>query len=149
MGMMKFAGKNEDGNAQAIALTNEGVQKINRTWKVEQTVLYNKMPDTDGTLMSMDVSNYCLFSLYIENTTDVDIELQFTSPNNQGSFWFLDSMGEYPKITIQAYSSGKGRHFIIPEDMPIMNYIAWLNLRIGFTSAPTTGTLKVTVIGKR
>ena len=126
---------------------------IRRKWKADIVPVYNKTYDlypgspfvvvTDD----VDLSDYAVVSLRVINTLGTDVTLKFLGDTgDQDTSWLAGATGVPYEVVKE---SGNLETVILPDDLPILNYLKTLKVRISTAEAPTTGALNIYAICKR
>lgn len=154
MSGIKFFGKDQDGNAKAVKVNNDGIVQVARVWENGvNTIFEQEIRDTNGRYTNLiDVSEYAFVSLRIKNTlvanTDkVKVSFVFLPDvDTSGNTWLQDENG-----TIECTVGGGGYDItmITPDDYPVLNYLTKLRLRVEAKEIPTDGSLIIQAVCKR
>lgn len=151
MSMMKVAGKNPSGNAAAFAVNANGNQLVEHAWVTEEILAADSVEIRDTsvhTTSRYDVGEYGLLSLRVYSSLDQPLNIQIlkdTEANN--TTYMYSSTGGALIISLPA-SDGKIR-IVTPDDLPYLPYLHHLRFRLTCSTAPTTGFVKITIVGRR
>ena len=157
---LKIGGKYVDNQgeetAKGISVNQNGLIEVvrhNETKVVEICTSVAKR-DTDNIPFygddAIDLSEWTTCSILVANTLDSDnVNIRFFSQFNKAQTGYLRTYdGSSPLIPLRQVDSGC--YLITPDDVPLLNYLRYFTGRIEFGgTAPTTGSLSVSVILKR
>ncbi len=149
--MMKICGKNPDGNATAIGMDANGNLKIKRVWEsvVQKDLFSGALSDTGAVTTinnALDLAEQGMVSLRFYNTTDSALKVMLYSDMSAATETLLkDINGENFSFTVAA----DAHTIITPDDLPVLNYLRYLKLKIQPVTEPTTGQLVVRAVTKR
>lgn len=134
MAMMRIAGKGTDDTAKGIRTNNSGNLITTKEWTPEMlvnqaTATFEVGETATKQLLGIaEIGKAGITSLRIANSTGVPVEIMFYADRNNADVSILyDLEGNRVSFTVPAQSS---LYIVTPEDMPILNYIDWLNLRV-------------------
>lgn len=151
--VLKVAGKDPNGAVKAIAVDADGKEKVTRHWDstvhalVDQGQIREDSPVISTASNALDLSEYGFVSLRVSNSHDADVTvmlLQDAAPS--GDSWMRRLDGSFITFSIPANSL---MTIITPDDIPELNYIKYLKLRISAKTTPTQGSITVRAITKR
>lgn len=149
---IKFAGKNDNDVVTPVSVSNEGYIHNQRIYTNSYTDIVNEVLSiTEKTFyQGYDARNTGILSIMVWNRSGVDMTIQFYNPTTKGTgnalMEIYDIDGNPPVITIPY---GKPT-LITGEDLPILNYMPWINISLTPNGAPTTSyTSVVRVFSKR
>ena len=149
MSMVKLAGITPDGAAKALAVNENGELKVNHIWETEQTVVMNEQIRSTSAVTStaIEIGKYALTSLRIKNTLNKEVDVMVYLDNSvSDTIYLYNAEGAPVKITMP----NNGHDMILTsDDYPFLNYLQYLHLRAQCSEAPTSGALKITVVGRR
>lgn len=155
--MMKIAGKTSGSVAKGVQVDTDGklIVVSKREW--EQTTLQildnDEIRDTNAKAAkpsSNDVSSFAYISFRIVNSLDADVSIQFYDDwHVTGGSVLKDINGNTIEITVPAKVSATQYIIITPDDLPILNLLHYLTLRVKAKTAPTSGSLSITAYGRR
>ena len=150
--IMKVGGKKDGGTAAPIAIDANGYLKIKRVWETQtKTVFSGTLSDTSAVTTvgdkSVNALEWGMASLRVNNLLNSDVKIMLYWDNNtDGTEWMKNFAGSYNSFTVPADS----QMIITPDDVPILNYLRYIKLKINAVTAPTNGkTLSVQVVLKR
>ena len=149
---IKFAGKNDNSVVTPVSVSNEGYIRNQRIYNNTYTDIVNEVLSiTEKTFYEgYDARNTGILSIMVWNRSGVDMTIQFYNPTVKGTgnalMAIYDIDGNLPVITIP---SGKPT-LITGEDIPILNYMPWINISLTPSGTPSTSdTSVVRVFSKR
>ena len=151
MSLLKMGGKAPDGTAKAVSVDAGGNVNVTRQWGADVfTVLpATQIRDTNAISTianAVDVSGYGFVSLRFCNSLGVPVTVMFYGDMNEASdMWMTRPDKSYLSVTIPATDFT----ILTPEDIPELNYLRYIKLRIAAKEAPTQGSLIVQVVAKR
>lgn len=137
---IKFAGKGDNGNVVPVNLSNDGYIRNERIYNNTYTDIVNEVISsaTKTFYNGYDARKSGIISLFIWNRTGVDMTVQFYNPSSKGSGSVLmriyDIDGNLPIITIPHNKPT----VITADDLPILNYMPYINISLELSGAPTT-----------
>lgn len=151
MNILKIGGKNDSNNVQGFSVTNKGYAKATRFWNTTITQLFNETI-SDRTVKTtianvFNCEEWGFISLRFSNSTNVKMTCHIYSDIGSSSLqnYLKDNNGN--PITFEIPT---GQSILTPDDLPVLNYLKWLKLRIEPNEAPSTpNTLSVSVYAKR
>lgn len=150
MSVIKMGGKSDSNTVKSVSVGDTGAVRTEKRWTYETVTLFDKqVSDTtvlDTLATELNIGEMGFVSLHFVNETGVEISFRLLRDDVQGSVLPLyDSAG-----TFIAFSISDKKHYIITaDDLPVLNYIKLLKLRIQPLAAPATpGNLKIYVRGK-
>ena len=151
--VLKIAGKDPNGAVKAIAVDADGKEKVTRLWDstvhvlVDQGQIREDSPVISTASNSLDLSEYGFVSLRVSNSHDAEIGVMlFQDVAPSGDSWMRRLDGSFITFSIPANSL---MTIITPDDIPELNYIKYLKLRISAKTTPTEGSITVRAITKR
>ena len=151
--VLKVAGKDPNGAVKAIAVDADGKDKVTRFWDSTVHVLVDNgqiredSPVISTASNSLDLSEYGFVSLRVLNSHDAEVSVMLyedTAP--AGDSWMRRLDGSSITFSVPANSL---LIIITPDDIPELNYIKYLKLRISAKTTPTQGSITVEAITKR
>ena len=149
MSMLKVAGSNANGQAKAFLTDDAGRTVTVRKWTAEETVLVDgiQIRTTDATWSErLDVSGYASVSLRVSNSHDQAVSVIFGLDTGADNTTYLKNYGGANlSFTIPASS---GVRLITPEEFPFLQYLKHIKVRCSCETAPTSGGLTITVVGR-
>lgn len=148
--MMRIAGRTSGGVAVPMKASSDGDISTTRTWRKEWITIEANVEIRDTTAHmcpAIDVSNIPTFSLRILNRLGTPITLTFMTDVNQSNGYQLMNMdATYKEVTIQPTNEYT---MITPEDVPLLNYIRYLRLKVTASTAPESGTFDAYMVAVR
>lgn len=154
MAMIKFAGKNNSGNATGVHVNNAGDMYVERvlperdlTYLLEEEELRDT---TAGTTMDVqcDAYKYPVNAIVIETSLDAIVNfILLDGAHINSSNWLYNIRNELISFSVPAVSS-KHVFIITDNDIPALDNIKYLKLRYQAASAPTQGNITIKVIHK-
>lgn len=155
--MMKIAGKTSNSTAKGVRVDSDGniLAVAKREW--EQTLLEvltdDEIRDTTAKKVKPspnDVSSFAYISLRIVNSLDADISIQFYDDwHVTGGGVLKDIDGNAFEITVPAKVSATNYIVVTPDDLPILNLLHYLTLRVAAKTTPTSGSLTIFACGRK
>ena len=154
--MMRICGKSKDGRAIPFTLDNDGAVVVRREWETLNTMVFASYVTKTGSFKSttFDCSDWGFVSLRIQNNGLEDAPtVKFNiysdrSGANDGSY-LKDINGN----NIEFIVPPKSVLIITPEDLPALNYMQYLTLKVKLAddSLPDDAQvyINVNVISKR
>lgn len=156
MAMMRIAGKKANGTAAGVRVNNDGILNSIRVLDViSPTVILDEtaLRDTeaiDTTAVECDVYKYPVNSIVIKTSLDAAVNAILQDGSylaNTGYMRKLD--GSVIQFDIPAKTGQADNYFIITaDDLPEIDYIRFLKLRLQAKDTPTEGTIKIMVVHK-
>lgn len=146
---LPICGKNPSGNAKAANVSARGDLQTVRVWEQLYRTLSAGSPTTTSAIIStaFDASNYAIVSLRFDNKLDVDLDVTLLEDTTaDGGSWLGDASGNAIKFTVPHNSLIM---IMTPDDLPVLNYLHYLKLRIQPKTAPTSGHYQIDVMCKR
>lgn len=145
--MMRIAGRTSDGVAVPMKASTDGDISTTRTWKKswQQIVLGLEIRDTNSyNLDAVDVRDIPTFSLRIINRLGVPVTITFLTDVNAFNGYALMNMDQTTKsITV---SPGNDYVIVTPEDLPFLNYVQYVRLRVQASTAPASGVFEAALV---
>lgn len=139
--MMRIAGRTSAGTAVPMAADSAGNISTVRTWKKEWVTIEEGIAITTTTAYALpvfDVSGIPMFSLRFLNRLGVPVTVRFLSDiNTKNGYNLVDEYASAHSITIP---STDDYIIITPDDVPILNYVRYVRMRIIVQTAPESGT---------
>ena len=151
MSLLKMGGKAPDGKAKAVGVDANGNLNVTRQWAADVITVLPTTEIRDTNAIStisnaVDVRNYGFVSLRIVNTLGVPVKIMFYADINAASdLW----MSRLDKSYITAMIPATDCVILTPEDIPELNYLQYIKLRITPQEIPTKGSLAIHAIAKR
>lgn len=149
MSMLKVAGVDENGQPKGIKTNSNGKPEIVHEWAADEISVFsgNQIRDTNAVWSSrVDVSKYATISLRVQNTHDQPVDVIFGMDTGANNTTYLKNYGgSNLGFTIPASSDAR---LITPEEFPFLQYIKNIRIRCSCSTAPTAGSLSVTIVGK-
>lgn len=151
--LMKTACKSVNGTAVAPLAQADGTQFAERKFGTAAFPLFSAdaIRDTSNhDSETVDVSAYGLISLRIANTlkdangNGVSITFQVRDDTLTTSFNI-----HYADGTSISQAIAYGYTVVLPDDIPLLNYISSLTLRAKASAVPTSGSLSISAVCKR
>lgn len=153
---IKIGGKYSGGEvpiAKGISVNSEGKIEIIRINETENVVIFSNENKRDTNTMpfygadAIDLSEWTSCSILFKNELDVDVTLRLYSQSNKSSSTYLKDLdGDDYAITL---IHGSGEKIITPDDFPILLYLRYFSGALYFSTAPTTGSISLSIIRKR
>lgn len=151
MSILKIGGKNDSNNVQGFGVTNEGYAKTTRFWNTTITQIFSETI-SDRTVKTtienvFNCEEWGFISLRFANSTNVKMTCNVYSDMGSSSLqnYLKDNNGN--PITFEIPT---GQSILTPDDLPILNYLKWLKLRIEPNEVPATpNTLTISIYAKR
>jgi len=155
--MMKIAGKTSGSVAKGIQVDNNGKLIVISKREWEQTALTildnDQIRDTNSKAVkptSNDVSSFAYISFRIVNSLDADVSIQFYDDwHATGGSILQDINGNSIEIAVPAKVSATRNIVVTPDDLPILNLLHYLTLRVQAKTTPTSGSLSITAYGRK
>lgn len=155
--MMKVAGKTSNSTAKGIRVDSDGKLIVisKREWEQTQLVVLDgdQIRDTNAKAAkptSNDVSGFAYISFRIINSLDADVSIQFYDDwHVTGGSVLKDINGSTIEITVPAKVSATQNIVVTPDDLPILNLLHYLTLRVQAKTTPTSGSLSITAYGRK
>ena len=153
MDIMRVGGKGTDNLAHAISTNPDGQVISQRQWKCTTSlniVSVNFMTGETGNKPAIGIAKigeYAVASLRVTNSTNTQITATFYADRNKSdSSLAIDPEGNLITFTLPAST----RVLVItPDDLPILHYLDWLNLRLTPAAAIVQdGAVKFTIVGR-
>lgn len=142
--MMKIAGKTNDSTVAGVKVTTEGNIEDVRKWHYEYVNILNAAEIRDTSAVVVDggnVEDYGLISLRVINTLDQPIRIQFyTDSTRTGGSSTLNVDGKTYTKVVQNVS---GVEILTANEIPFLNHLRYIKLRVTATTAPTSGNLTI------
>lgn len=153
MDIMRVGGKGTDNLAHAFLTNPDGQVISQRQWKCMTSLNVASVTFTAGetgnkaAIGIAEIGAYAVASLRVTNSTNTKITATFYADrNNSDSSIITDSEGNPITFTIPASTRVLA---ITPDDLPILHYLDWLNLRLTPASAIVQdGSVKFTIVGR-
>ena len=151
MKFLPFCGKNPSNNATPIKVTANGELKTMHIWEGKwNTLLSESLRNTTAIVLpetALDISDYAIASLRIRSSLDasVTLTLMTDAPNSSGR-WACDANGSAITISVPVTNNVM---IITADDLPVLNHLKTIQLRVKADDVPTTGTLTVWAYTKR
>lgn len=150
MSMLKVAGTNADGIPKSFRTDPDGRAEVTHKWITDeiQFVSNVQIRGTEGAWSDrVDVGEYATISLRVYNSHDQPVTIIFGRDYAAESTTYLKNYGgSNIGFTIPADSSSR---MITPEEFPFLQYLENVKVRYECSTAPTSGALYMTIVGKR
>lgn len=150
MSMLKVAGTNADGIPKSFRTDPDGRAEVTHKWITDeiQFVSNVQIRGTEGAWSDrVDVGEYATISLRVYNSHDQPVTIIFGRDYAAESTTYLKNYGgSNIGFTIPADS---GSRMITPEEFPFLQYLKNVKVRYECSTAPTSGALYMTIVGKR
>ena len=147
--MLKVAGVDENGQPKGIRTDLNGRTEIAHKWEADEVSVFSETQIRDTSAVWSDrvnVSKYATISLRVQNTHDQPVGVIFGVDTGANSTTYLKNYGGSTLgFTIPASSDVR---LITPEEFPFLQYIKNIRIRCSCSTAPTAGSLSVTIVGK-
>lgn len=154
--MMKVCGKSTDGRAIPLALDNNGAVVVRRKWETLNTNVFGAYVTKTGSFKSttFDCSDWGFVSLRIQNNglegePTVRFNIYSDRKGAEDGSYLKDINGN----NIEFIVPPKTALIVTPEDLPALNYIQYLTLKVQLAdgSLPDGSQvyINVNVISKR
>lgn len=151
MALFKIAGRNDSGNASSFSLNDSGEAKVQHQWKFERISLINSQTSIRSTddiwTDTIDVSKFATFSLRISSSLDQPVAVNFGYDGSSTNTSYLKNYGG-SNIGFTIPSDFVGVRMITPEDIPNLQYIGKIRLKLQCSTAPTSGSVSISIFGK-
>lgn len=155
--MMKIAGKTSGSVAKGIRVDNDGKLLVISEHEWTQTALVcldtREIRDTNVVVAkptNNDVSKFAYISFRIVNSLDASVSIQFYDDwHVTGGSVLKDMNGNAIEVTIPAKTDSTHYIVVTPDDLPILNLLHYLTLRVKANSAPTSGSISITAYGRK
>lgn len=148
--MMRIAGRTSAGVAVPMKASADGDISTTRTWeKSWQEIVTNlEIRDTSSHVLdAVDVRDIPTFSLRILNRLGVPVTIRFMSDINTTNGYMLTNMDQTTKaITI---SPGYDYVIVTPEDLPFLNYVQYVRMRVTASATPESGAFDAYIVPVR
>ena len=149
MSMLKIAGVDSNGQATAFKLDSEGRSEVVRTWSAEAVPVFanEEIRATDAVWSSrVDVAKYATLSLRVWNGLDQPVSISFGVDTGSDSITIMKNYGgSNLGFTIPV---GSGVKMITPEEFPFLQYLQKIKVRAACSTAPTSGSLSISIVGR-
>lgn len=152
--VMPIGGKfDNDGDpvVKGIAVDEDGGIISRRSWKNEVIKILDStdpIPSENGTITldatQIDLSNAGAVSLRVRNGLNVAAQIVVCLDYMSSDVWMCDADGSTIVKTVQANKNA----IITPDDMPTLQWLAKLRIRVKITGETITGNLKVWAVVK-
>jgi hypothetical protein len=147
--MLKVAGNNENGSPRAFLTDDAGRTVTVRKWTADEIAAVENLQirTTDASWSNrVDVSGFSTISLRVSNAHDQPVSLIFGMDVGEDNTVYLKNYGGTNLgFTIPANS---GVRMITPEEFPFLQYLKYVKVRCSCGTAPTSGYLTITIIGR-
>lgn len=148
--MMRIAGRTSGGVAVPMKASTDGDISTTRTWKKSWQAIRTglEIRDVDPhDLDAVDVRDIPTFSLRILNRLGVPVTISFLTDVNTTNGYALMNMDQTTKsITV---SPGNDYVIVTPEDLPFLNYVQYVRLRVRASTAPASGVFEAALVAVR
>lgn len=150
MSMLKVAGTDENGLPKSFRTDADGRQEVTHKWVTDEISVLSdvQIRGTEaGWSNRVNVGEYATISLRVVNSHDQPVSIIFGKDYDTNNTSYLKNYGgSNISFTIPANS---GFRMITPEEFPFLQYLENVRVRYACSKAPTTGTLYMTIVGKR
>ena len=155
--IMRIGGKYVNGNTETvkgILVDTDGVLQITRNNKIDQVIILNEVSHSSTTTLSfygnnaIDLDGWTTCWIVAENHLDVDVTIRLFSQLDKTSSRYLRNI-DNETIIIPIRHNPSGQIIITPEDYPVLNYLRYFSGGVYFDTAPTQGTLSLSLFRKR
>jgi len=151
--VLKIGGKDPSSNVKAVSVDANGRVKSTRYWDssihtlIDSAQIRENNPVVSTATDSFDASEYGFVSLRIRNSHDAALSVMFYEDAGiSGDTWMTRLDGSYISFTVPANTQ---RVIVTPEDVPEINYLKYLKLRVSAKTTPTEGSVTIQAITKR
>ena len=142
--MMRIAGKTPSDTAAGIRVNSDGNLVEEKKWKYAYEKILNaeEIRSTSAVVVTGgNVEDYGLISLRVYSTLDQPIRIQFYNDTaTNGGSSVLNCLNSAWEVIIPADSK---MYIITPDDIPFLNYLRYIKLRVVATATPTTGNVTI------
>lgn len=156
--IMRIGGKYTDNNAneyvKGVSVNSDGKINIIRNNETEEIKIFDSVTPTTATTLpfygnnAIDLSEWTTCWIAVENHLDVDATIRLFSQSNKSSSAYLKNV-DNKAVSIPLRHTSSGQIIITPDDYPILNYLRYFSGGIYFETAPTQGTLSLSLFRKR
>ena len=147
---LPVCGKNPSDLATPVEVTANGELKNVHIWETNKTALLSaeEIRNTTAVVTNVvDVSDYAITSLRVYNSLDANVVINFYEDATNGmGYWLADKDNLPVGITL---AHGTYYMAITPDDIPQLNYLSKIKLRVAAATTPTEGSLTIYVVSKR
>ena len=155
--MMKIAGKTSGAVAKGIRVDSDGKLIVisEHEWTQTELVCLNASEIRDTNVVvakptNNDVSRFAYISLRIVNSLDASVSIQvYDDWHVTGGSVLKDINGSTIEITVPAKESATQNIVVTPDDLPILNLLHYLTLRVQAKTTPTSGSLSIKAYGRK
>lgn len=143
--------------AKGVSVNSDGkiVSVAEREWKQDAMIVLenSSIRDTNAITAkpsSNDVSSFAYVSLRIINSLDADISVKFYDDFHvTGGSVLEDINGNAIEINVPAKTNATHNMIVTPDDIPALNLLHYLTLRVAAKTVPTSGTLSIYAYGRK
>lgn len=151
MSMLKIAGNDSNGVARALRTNENGNAQIEHVWKIEEIPVFSSLSIRDTSAHwspRIDLSGYAIVSMRIKNTLDSSVRLQCAVDigGSDSTEYLYSATNSNLNLTLETSTNMK---LLTPDEYPWLQYLHYLKFRASCDSAPNSGSLTVTVVGRR
>lgn len=150
MSMLRVAGTDGTGLPKSFRTDTDGRAEVTHKWVADEIAVVSgvQIRETGGVWSNrVYVGEYATISLRVFNSQDQPVSIIFGRDDLTNNTTYLKNYGGTNiGFTIPANS---GARMITPEEFPFLQYLKNVKVRYECSSAPTTGALYITIIGKR
>ena len=150
MSMLRVAGTDENGLPKSFRTDADGRPEVTHKWVADeiQVVSSVQIRGTESAWSGrVNVGEYATISLRVGNSHDQPASIIFSRDDGSNNTTYLKNYGGTNiGFTIPANS---GLRMITPEEFPFLQYIKNVKVRYECSTAPTTGSLSIIIVGKR
>lgn len=150
MSMLKVAGTDENGLSKSFRTDADGRPEVTHKWVADEIAIVSgvQIRETGGVWSNrVNVGEYATISLRVFNSQDQPVSIIFGRDDLTDNTTYLKNYGgSNIGFTIPANS---GLRMITPEEFPFLQYIKNVKVRYECSTAPTTGSLSIIIVGKR
>ena len=150
MSMLKVAGTDVNGLPKSFRTDADGRQEVTHKWVTDEIFIVSdvQIRETGGAWSDrVNVGEYATISLRVYNSHDQPVSVIFGRDYfTESTTYHKNSGGSNIGFTIPANS---GLRMITPEEFPFLQYLENVKVRYECSTAPTSGALYMTIVGKR
>lgn len=158
MSFLKVGGRYIDGNsdeyAKPLAVSEDGSVHVSRINEVDVVTLFDAVSKRDTQTMpftgdnAVDLSDWTSCCIILSNRLDVDASITLYSQTDKTSSQYLRNASGIT-ISIPLPHTANGEIIITPDDYPILNQLRYFKGGVYFSTAPSSGTLSLSLMRKR
>lgn len=141
-----------NGNAKPIEADSSGNVKAKHMWESNRfQVCYNlEVRDTAGHAVpetAIDVSEYAIVSFRVINGLDQNVRVVIYDDVSTNGDYYAANADNVPL----SFTSPTGGYVqvVTPDDIPQLNYLSKIKIRVSCATAPTSGKLTIWLYCKR